>query len=282
MQALLEGQQADGGFGCHPYRKWTGAHWRLVSLIELGLPARDPRGLAAAEQVLVWLGGDDCRSHIKALDGRVRVHASMEGNALAVCCRIGMARDPRVQRMARDLIEWQWPDGGWNCDLRPAASHSSFHESLSPMWGLTEFALATNDELARTAAGRAGELLLRHHIFKSHRTGEVGNPAWLRLRYPAYWHYDVMQALLKLIPLGLITDPRAADALDLVERKRRADGTWAVDGTYWRRGAAGSGIDVADWGSAGPNEMLTLNALRVLTAAGRLERRPADRFGRSG
>src|SRR5262245_50970877 len=42
VRALLEGQQKDGGFGCHPYQKWTGAHWRLVSLVELGLPARDP------------------------------------------------------------------------------------------------------------------------------------------------------------------------------------------------------------------------------------------------
>ena len=34
-RALLAGQRPDGGFGVHPYRKWTGAHWRLVSLVEL-------------------------------------------------------------------------------------------------------------------------------------------------------------------------------------------------------------------------------------------------------
>ena len=31
VTALLSGQQPGGGFGVHPYRKWTGAHWRLVS-----------------------------------------------------------------------------------------------------------------------------------------------------------------------------------------------------------------------------------------------------------
>ena len=35
VTALLSGQRGDGGFGVHPYRKWTGAHWRLVSLAEL-------------------------------------------------------------------------------------------------------------------------------------------------------------------------------------------------------------------------------------------------------
>ena len=55
VTALLGGQRGDGGFGVHPYRKWTGAHWRLVSLAELGVPAREPRTVAAADQVLAWL-----------------------------------------------------------------------------------------------------------------------------------------------------------------------------------------------------------------------------------
>jgi hypothetical protein len=43
VRILLDGQKSDGGFGVHPYQKWTGAHWRLVSLVELqiaqGVPA---------------------------------------------------------------------------------------------------------------------------------------------------------------------------------------------------------------------------------------------------
>ena len=30
-KTLLAGQLPDGGFGNHPYSKWTGAHWRLIS-----------------------------------------------------------------------------------------------------------------------------------------------------------------------------------------------------------------------------------------------------------
>src|SRR6266851_1213421 len=39
VKTLLPGQRADGGFWVHPYRKWTGAHWCLVSLVEPGIPA---------------------------------------------------------------------------------------------------------------------------------------------------------------------------------------------------------------------------------------------------
>jgi hypothetical protein len=40
VTALLSGQHGDG---VHPYRKWTGAHWRLVSLAELWPSPRENR-----------------------------------------------------------------------------------------------------------------------------------------------------------------------------------------------------------------------------------------------
>ena len=83
----------------------------------------------------------------------------------------------------------------------------------------------------------------------------------------------MLQALLFLCRMGKLDGPRVSEALDLVETKRRADGTWAPGGRrYWRSpGASGGGVEVVDWGRSGPNEMLTLNALRVLRAAGRLK-----------
>ena len=64
MRGLLRGQKRDGGFGVHPYQKWGGAHWRLVSLVELGVPP-DDRLRAAAEDVLGWLTGDGHRKRIE-------------------------------------------------------------------------------------------------------------------------------------------------------------------------------------------------------------------------
>lgn len=271
VEALLTGQQADGGFGVHPYKKWTGAHWRLVSLVELELPAGDPRGLAGAEQVLGWLLGEGHQGRIQIVNGLTRRCASQEGNALAVCSRLGMARDPRVRRLAESLQQWQWPDGGWNCDKSEAAQHASFYESLAPMWGLWEYHEATGDRGSREAADRTAELFLQHRLLYSERTGALINPEWVKLHYPLYWHYDLLQGLLMLGRMGKLADVRAHDALDLLEQKRLKDGRWRPGNYYWSPlGTKRGHQEVVDWGRGGPNEMITLNALRVLHWAGRL------------
>ncbi|HEU4946633.1 MAG TPA: hypothetical protein VFT31_05720 [Kribbella sp.] len=268
VSALLSGQQPDGGFGGHPYKKWTGAHWRLVSLVELEIPAKEPRTVAAANQVLTWLTASRRRG-VAVIDGLARRCGSIEGNALAVCSRLGLTDDPRVQGLAEGLLEWQWPDGGWNCDKTATGRRSSFHETHAAAWGLHEYAVATSDTAAHEAAVRAADLFLEHKLFRSLTTGEAIDRRWLEPRYPPYWHYDILQALLVLSRLGLAGDPRAADALDEVERQRLEDGRWKVRLQWWKPAGGPGTREVVDWGRSGPNEMVTLNALRVLRAAGR-------------
>jgi len=268
VTALLSGQRADGGFGVHPYRKWTGAHWRLVSLAELAVPPGEARVVAAAQHVLDWLARPGRR--MRATTGLPRSHASIEGNALAACCRLGLDRDPRVRWLAESLIAWQWPDGGWNCDPAATGRRSSFHESLAPAWGLHEYWQATGDPAARDAASRAAGLFLEHRLFRSLSDGQVIHRAWLAPHYPPYWHYDTLQALLVLSRMGRASDPRASDALDDLERRRLPDGRWQPGGCWWKPPDSTVTPEVVDWGRSGPNEMITLNALRVLRVAGRL------------
>jgi hypothetical protein len=268
VTALLSGQRSDGGFGVHPYRKWTGAHWRLVSLVELAIPAHEPRAVAAAGHVLAWLTSPRRRTAV--IGGLARPHASIEGNALAACCRLGLAADPRAQRLAARLVAWQWPDGGWNCDPAATGRRSSFHESLAPAWGLHEYWQASGDAAARDAASRAAGLFLEHRLFRSLATGQVINRDWLAPRYPPYWHYDILQALLVLSRMGQAGDPRAGDALDELARRRRPDGRWQAGGYWWKPPPSTITPEVVNWGRSGPSEMITLNTLRVLRAAGRL------------
>ena len=279
VRTLLSGQRNDGGFGVHPYQKWTGAHWRLVSLMELTIPRDSRKALRATQQVLKWLRGEEHRRSIKTINGLTRRCASQEGNALAVCSYLGMAVDPRVRSLAESLIEWQWPDGGWNCDKTPRATHSSFYESLVPLWGLQHYHRATGDGEAKRAADRAAEFFLTHRLFRSHRNREIIDHQWLKLHYPLYWHYDILQALRVLSLSGKLKDERAEEALGVVESKRSSDGIWSTEGCYWNlrrkmpvrgKGPVVSNVDVVDWGRHGPNEMITLNALRVLKAAGRI------------
>ncbi len=257
--------------------------------MELGAhPGLGP-AVKATDLVLKWLLGEAHRSNVPKINGLYRRCASQEGNALAVCSRLGMARDIRVQRLAESLIKWQWPDGGWNCDRKPEAHHSSFNESLSTLWGMVEYAHATGDHRAEKSADKAAEFFLRPKLFRSCRTGEVRPPetfhskihravhSFTDLHYPLYWHYDILQALIILQRAGRLGDSRTNEAIDLVESKRGEDGLWRPEGYYWslkrktRTKLAVSNVEMVDWGRNKPNEMITLNALRILKTAGRLQ-----------
>lgn len=268
VRALLSGQQGDGGFGVHWYRKWTGAHWRLVQLVELEIPQDEPRAVAAAHTVLKALTSS--RRRVTKIHGLPLSHSSVEGNALAVACRLGLADDARVQQLAEWLVAWQWPDGGWNCDASASGRRSSFHESLSAAWGLHEFGEATGEVAAIEAAQRAAELFLDHHLFRTLGTGDVINRRWLQPCYPSYWHYDIGRALLVLSRMGRVRDSRAADALDHLESRRSPEGWWRAGAQWWKPGGGKLTPEVVDWGRPGePNQMITLNALRILKASGR-------------
>jgi hypothetical protein len=253
--------------GVHAYAKWQGAFWRLISLVDLGVEPGHPGALAAAEQTLAWVADPERLAELVKLriDGRVRLHASVDGRALQACLDMGLRGDPRLDPLVELLVETQWPDGGWNCDRHRECTHSSFHESWGPIFGLARYGAGVED-----AVGRGVEFLLAHRVVFSHRTGEPAHPALLRLRVPAYWHYDVLTGLRTLVAAGAVRDPRAGDALDLLESKRRPDGTWRTEGRWWKKpGSKDGNIEAVDWGAAA-NELLTEQAHGVLRAAERL------------
>jgi hypothetical protein len=196
-----------------------------------------------------------------------------------VCSRLGLAEDPRVVKLAESLAEWQWPDGGWNCDRIAEADHSSVNESLSTLWGLVEYQRATEDREYLKPIERASEFFLQHHLFRSDHTGEIIHPSMVKLHYPLYWHCDILQELLILSRVGKLDDPRTREALDIVEKKRRPNGLWHANDYYWnmrrkplsKTKLSVSSVEIVDWDRKGPSKMITLNALRVLKAAGRVE-----------
>src|SRR6266699_3817562 len=55
----------------HPYKKWQGAHWRLLSLVELGLTEADDRVVGAVNRVLQWLLGPERKT--PQISGRYRM-----------------------------------------------------------------------------------------------------------------------------------------------------------------------------------------------------------------
>jgi hypothetical protein len=269
----------------HPYKKWGGAHWRLVALAEIGVTAATPGALAgleeAFEETATWLLSPGHVRNARPIDGRVRICGSKEGLALWAAAKIGLGSESQLGELAAHLVAWQWPDGGWNCDVRPAARHASFNESWGPLLGLAAYrrraasTAHTNeksglDDAVEAAVAGAAEFLLRHRVVESERTGELANPRLGLLRWPAYWHYGLLPGLRALHEADGLDDPRLRPALDRLRAARQPDGTWRPDGRWWGTPRPGSGanVEIVDWGTEGEARMLTLQALEILAGAG--------------
>jgi hypothetical protein len=62
-------------------------------------------------------------------------------------------------------------------------------------------------------------------------------------------------------------DERVNDGLEVLRELRRRDGLWEAGGFWWRPSGSPRQPEVVDWGRDGPNEMITLDALRVFQIA---------------
>ena len=280
VKSLLSERTAEGKIPFSPYAKWYGAHWVLATLADIGYPSGDESLRPLADQVLeCWLSPRHLTS-IPEVDGRTRQHCSQEGNAVYALLTLGLD-DVRIDQLASNLHRWQWPDGGWNCDKRPGAHVSSFHESIHALWAMTLYGRVRDCKESLAVAQRAAEIFLKRKLFRRQRDAAVMNRSFLKLHYPCYWHYDVLFGLKVIAVAGLIADPRCEEALDLLESKRLPDGGFAAEGTYYhltdkrmKSGNRLAGRSFADWGGSGKrrmNEWVTCDALYVLAVAGRLQ-----------
>ena len=272
--AVIEGAFHDPR---HPYRKWQGAHWALVQLAERGHPGGDPRLAEVQRVVFGWILSPaflrpNWTRFIEGQPERVRRCGSMEGNVLWASLGLGL-RDDRLQALADRLVDMQWPDGGWNCDVRPGARHSSFVETVLALRGLASWVQATGDPRARHTLDRGVELLLDHALL-FHRNGELMVPGWGPrpdvIGFPVRF-FDVLLVLELMVDVGRIGDPRCGRALELLAAKRTADGGFPLE---HRRARTVDRVRThgtwASWGPGGRKRMnpwVTVNGLRVLAAA---------------
>ena len=102
------------------------------------------------------------------------------------------------------------------------------------------------------------EFLLAHRLFRSHRTGEIIKPAFIRLAFPPRWHYDVLRALDYFQSVDAPRDPRLAEAIDLIRARRRPGGEWPLESRY--RGRTYFEMERLNR----PSRWNTLRGLRVL------------------
>jgi hypothetical protein len=288
VQRMLSLRQADGRIPGHPYNKFTGAHWVLYLLADLGYPLGDTSLNPLRDQVFErWLSPGHvlegvCKTKeasyrlnvgVAIMQGRARRCGSQEGNALYGALALGIA-DERADQLAANLLRWQWPDGGWNCDRNPDADTSSFHETLIPMRGLALHAKLTGSEDSAKAAERAAEVFLKRRLFRRVLDGSVIHREFTTIHFPCYWHYDFLFGLKVMAEAGFLNDPRCSEALDLLESKRLSDGGFPAEKRYDKLvDKPGPSGTLVDWGPISKrqmNEFVTVDALAVLKTAGRL------------
>ena len=246
------GRSSDGGL-YHP--KWISTTYTMLLLRDFGLPAANRQARRACalllDQGLQRDGGINY--------GWSNSETCVTGMVLSILAAF-QVDDERLDTIADHLLAQQMPDGGWNCQRRFGATHSSVNTTISALEGLRHYELHRRLKVAavRAAQRRGREFLLIHRLFRSDRTGQIIKPIFLRFSFPPRWHYDILRALDYFQAVDSPRDERLAEAIDIVRSTRGIDGRWTLQNTYKgktyfeleRRGA--------------PSRWNTLRALRVL------------------
>jgi hypothetical protein len=79
-----------------------------------------------------------------------------------------------------------------------------------------------------------------------------------RFSFPPRWRYDLMRVLDYFQERNIPPDPRMADAIDLLKKKQRPDGTWVLQNKHPGRVF----FELEKVGQ--PSRWNTLRALRIL------------------
>jgi hypothetical protein len=276
VSTLLSERGPDGRLPFHPYAKFYGAHWVLAALADIGYPPGDDMLMPLCDQVLGWIASQEYETRLirRRKTGPVRIHGSIDGNAIFTILTLKLC-DPRLDILIGHLLDYQWPDGGWNCDLKAKGSISSFDETLLPLRALALHARLTGNRDSRKAVEKASEVFLSRRLCWRRSDGRVIKRDYPKLHYPRYWHYDLLSGLSVMAEAGYIGDPRCKDALDLLESRRLPDGGFPAEQTYYQPTTRmiQSRRSLVSWGGTNSrhlNEWVTAEALTVLSAARRL------------
>ena len=254
---LLAKQDPGGNWGGGIYTpKWISTTYTLLLLRDFGLPNENAQAQGAC-----------CNFFFRGLehDGGINLFKSLD---YSETCVNGMllsllsyfrSPDPRIHSVADYLLRQQMQDGGWNCRLGRGATHASFNTTILVLEGFRDYsALAGASDRVTQAVTRGHEFLLRHQLYKSHRTSRVVDSEMTRLHFPTRWHYDILRSLDYFRSVEAEPDPRMADAIALLRSRRASDGRWPL-GRSWP-GRVFFDLEVA----GKPSRWNTLRALRVL------------------
>ncbi len=253
---LLSYQDPDGRWAGALYSpKWTSTTYTLLLLHWLGLPGGHSQALAGCRTL--WEGA-------RFYDGGLNFARTVRQPETCITAMLVLLAssfgydDDRVGEAVEWLLGQQLGDGGWNCEtIRSGSTHGSFHTSISTLDALHAYRQTGGNVGVSRAMEEGRRFFLDHHLYRSHRTDEIVDPAFARFPFPPQWHFDVLRGLEHFAAAGAPVDHRLEDAVAVVTRARRKNGRWPVyeahPGKTWFR-----------MEPPGPGRWTTLRALRVL------------------
>jgi hypothetical protein len=204
--------------------------------------------------------------------GKYRVHGSLHANAVYSSIVLGFASD-ETDRLADNLLRYQWPGGGWNCNKRPSTRGPTIVHTAYGLRGLVAYRLRCESSALARAIENAATVLLERQVYLKRTDGKPLRPVYTKLSYPYPRLYDFMTGLHVLTRSGHIRDPRCGPALDLLMSKVIDGEGWPMERRLFSHSRGKDGFTNAEWekeavGKA--NLFLTVDALEILNAAGRL------------
>jgi hypothetical protein len=257
---LHDKQDPDGRWGGGMYGpKFISTHYTMLTLRLLGLPPDNPQARRACQLFLDE--GFYADGGINFFSRAIWKHSEtcVTGMVLAMLAYFRY-NDERLHAIAAHLVGQQMKDGGWNCESYKDATHSSFHTTISVLEGLYEYECFFPEKKKQISQIRARghEFLLRHRLFKSHRSGEIFDPKMTTMPFPPHWRYDFLRALDYFQACDAPKDKRMSDAIELLISKQKPDGRWFMNSGM-------TGRKFFDLEKAGqPSRWNMLRALRVL------------------
>ena len=234
------------------FPEWTSTSWSLMLLRAFGLDPASPEASVAVRRVREQVAWEH--------DGEAFFAGEVEPCINGKVVALGAYFGEDVRGVVDRLLGEQMADGGWNCEQENGSTRGSFHTTIDVLDGLLEYERAVGESPRVGAARLRGhEYLLERRMLRRLSTGEMIDPAFTQFSFPTYWHYDVLRGLDYMRSAGVAPEERMAEAIELVESKRQADGRWVLENPH------PGGLHFAiDDGEGNPSRWNTLRAMRVL------------------
>lgn len=243
-------QNADGSWGTEDTfytNKYQGTVWTLLILAELYADPQDERVQKACSFILQHCfcpetGGFSTGERRQSKTGNTTlVIPCLTGNMVFTLIRLGWFEDERVQRAIDWICTYQRTDDG---DTPPPqgemydryrycwGSHSCHMGVAKSFKALIEIPEGKRNASVCAKIDEIGEYFLKHHLYKkSHHLEQVSKPGWTKFGFPLMYQTDALE-LLSLFARLKIHDPRLSDAIELVEKKKNAQGVWKLENSY--------------------------------------------------